>query len=69
MDDDQEHWTCSWCAIRMCRYCRKDFAERGGNALRERVKQAECGACVEGSPGESVESLRLGGRGRGRAYV
>lgn len=62
MDDEQEHWTCSWCAVRMCRYCRKTLAEGGITALRERVKLAESG----GSPASSVESL---GRGRSRAFV
>ncbi|KAK5745270.1 hypothetical protein LTR17_001431 [Elasticomyces elasticus] len=62
MDDEQDHWTCSWCAVRMCRYCRKTFAEGGITALRERVKQAESG----GSPASSTESL---GRGRSRAFV
>ncbi|KAF2769940.1 hypothetical protein EJ03DRAFT_82155 [Teratosphaeria nubilosa] len=63
MDDDQEHWTCTWCAIRMCRYCRNDFSERGTTALRERIKQAELGV----SPSSSTESLA--GRGRSRAYA
>ncbi|KAK3075979.1 hypothetical protein LTR53_000156 [Teratosphaeriaceae sp. CCFEE 6253] len=62
MDDEQEHWTCSWCAVRMCRYCRKTLAEGGVTALRERVKQAESG----GSPSSSTDSL---GRGRSRACV
>ncbi|KAH9826752.1 hypothetical protein Tdes44962_MAKER03295 [Teratosphaeria destructans] len=63
MDDDQEHWTCTWCAIRMCRYCRNDFSERGTTALRERIKQAELGV----SPSSPTESLA--GRGRSRAYA
>lgn len=66
MDDDQEHWTCSWCALRMCRYCRKDFGERGITALRQRIKQAELGGGLSGS--SSSESLG-GGRGRSRAFV
>ncbi|KAK6390012.1 hypothetical protein LTR65_006065 [Meristemomyces frigidus] len=49
MDDDQEHWTCSWCAVRMCRYCRKGFAEGGVMALRARVREAETGGAGEGS--------------------
>ncbi|KAK5126714.1 hypothetical protein LTR85_009648 [Meristemomyces frigidus] len=65
MDDDQEHWTCSWCAMRMCRYCRKGFAEGGVTALRARIKEAETGS----SPSSSMESLG-GGRGRSRlAFV
>ncbi|KXL50844.1 MAG: hypothetical protein FE78DRAFT_75014 [Acidomyces sp. 'richmondensis'] len=66
MDDDQEHWTCSWCAIRMCRYCRKDFAERGITALRQRIKQAELGGGLSAS--SSSESLDAG-RGRSRALA
>ena len=57
MDDDREHWSCAWCAIRMCGYCRKDFAERGSAALRERIKGAEYGDGVVASPGSSVENL------------
>ncbi|TKA32504.1 hypothetical protein B0A50_01612 [Salinomyces thailandicus] len=57
MDDEHEHWTCSWCALRMCRYCRRAFVEGGVKALRGRVREAEMGA---GSESE-------GGRGRGRS--
>ena len=63
IDDSQEHFSCSWCALRMCRFCRKDCAERGVGALRERVKMAELGG-GGGSEGSSEESL---GRGR-RVY-
>lgn len=56
MDDEQEHWTCSWCAIRMCRFCRKAFGKGGLGALRGRVKEAEIGSAAS-----STESL---GRGR-----
>ncbi|KAK5133009.1 hypothetical protein LTR08_008296 [Meristemomyces frigidus] len=61
MDDDQEHFTCSWCAMRMCRYCRKAFGEGGVTALRARIRDAETGD----SPASSMESLT--GRGRSRA--
>ncbi|EMC94765.1 hypothetical protein BAUCODRAFT_74112 [Baudoinia panamericana UAMH 10762] len=64
MDDDHEYWSCSWCAVRMCRYCRKDFAERGMTALRDRIRKAEMGA--DGSPSSSTESFS---RERRRAYV
>nr|POF15514.1 hypothetical protein CFP56_48709 [Quercus suber] len=43
MDDDAEHWICTWCAIRMCRYCRKDFGEAGLPTLKARVRMAELG--------------------------
>ncbi|KAK3683054.1 hypothetical protein LTR37_020618 [Vermiconidia calcicola] len=64
IDDDQEHFSCSWCALRMCRFCRKEFAERGLTALRQRVKQAEMGS--ESSMESSAESLGYNGGGRGR---
>ena len=48
----------------MCRFCRKDFAERGLTALRQRVKQAEMGS--ESSLESSTESLGYNGGGRGR---
>ena len=60
IDDERDHYSCSWCAIRMCRFCRKDFAERGLTALKERIKQAELGSA---SPSSSLESL---GAKRGR---
>ncbi len=67
IDDDREHFSCSWCALRMCRFCRKEFGERGLVALKERVKQAELGG---GSPGSSELSLGFGGEeGRGRKSV
>lgn len=46
-DDDSEHFSCSWCALRMCRRCRKDFAVRGLSALKERIKMAEMGDRME----------------------
>ncbi|TKA69569.1 hypothetical protein B0A55_08017 [Friedmanniomyces simplex] len=68
MDDGQEHWTCCWCAVRMCRYCRKTLAEGGVAGLRERVKVAEGGGSYSStSPESSMESL--GEWGRGRAFV
>ena len=63
VDDDHEHFSCSWCALRMCRFCRKDFAERGLLALKERIKQAEMGG--GSSPGSSELSL-AGEEARGR---
>ncbi|RMY32652.1 hypothetical protein D0865_14675 [Hortaea werneckii] len=56
MDDDQEHWTCSWCALRMCRYCRKAFGEGGVKALRGRIREAEIGGCDGGLDGEGSDS-------------
>ena len=61
IDDDRDHYSCSWCALRMCRFCRKDFAERGMTALKERIRHAELGGS---SPGSSTESLGGGRRGR-----
>ncbi|SMY19552.1 unnamed protein product [Zymoseptoria tritici ST99CH_1A5] len=55
IDDDGDHFSCSWCAIRMCKYCRKDFAQRGMTALRERIKTAEMGGVDSGRA--SDESL------------
>lgn len=54
IDDDAEHFSCSWCALRMCKYCRRDFAQRGMNALRERIKTAEIGSSSENSSSESL---------------
>lgn len=45
------------CALRMCKYCRKDFAERGLCALRERIRKAELGG-ADDSANSSVESLQ-----------
>ncbi|RMY00265.1 hypothetical protein D0867_11808 [Hortaea werneckii] len=72
MDDDQEHWTCSWCALRMCRYCRKAFGEGGVKALRGRIREAEIGGCDGGLHGEGSDSegeKTVGRRGRGRAFT
>ncbi|KAK4507623.1 hypothetical protein PRZ48_001358 [Zasmidium cellare] len=57
IDDDADHFSCSWCALRMCKYCRKDFAERGLGALRERIRKAELGGAGD-SANSSVESLQ-----------
>ena len=65
VDDESDHFSCSWCAIRMCRFCRKDFAQRGMTALRERIKQAELG---HSSPSSSDESSRGARRGR-KSYM
>ena len=66
IDDDNDHYSCSWCALRMCKFCRKDLAERGMTALKERIKQAEMGAS---SPDSSPESYGLQGRGRRSSYM
>ncbi|CAK1354739.1 unnamed protein product [Cercospora beticola] len=55
-DDDSEHFSCSWCALRMCRRCRKDFAVRGLSALKERIKMAEMGDRMETAQHSSSES-------------
>ncbi|KAK5171868.1 uncharacterized protein LTR77_003504 [Saxophila tyrrhenica] len=66
IDDDNEHFSCSWCALRMCKFCRKDFAERGVVALKERIRQAEFG----GGSGLGSEEVELGEEvGRGRRAV
>lgn len=56
IDHDGDHFSCSWCAIRMCIYCRKDFAARGMVALKERIRKAELGD-AEDSATSSSESL------------
>lgn len=61
VDDDNEHFSCTWCALRMCKSCRKDFAERGISALRERIKMAELGGRADSahstSSNRSLEEL------------
>ncbi|EME87922.1 uncharacterized protein MYCFIDRAFT_89509 [Pseudocercospora fijiensis CIRAD86] len=62
IDDDAEHFSCSWCALRMCKFCRKDFAARGIAALRERIKLAELGgrrvdSAHSSASSESLEAL------------
>ncbi|KAL9535724.1 hypothetical protein SMMN14_00704 [Sphaerulina musiva] len=58
IDDQAEHFSCSWCALRMCKYCRNDLAERGICALKERIKIAEMGNRVDSVHGSSDESLQ-----------
>lgn len=58
MDDEREHWSCAWCAVRMCGYCRGVFAEQGVGGLRGRVREAEGGWREEEEVGVEV------GRGR-----
>jgi hypothetical protein len=59
-DDEREHFCCSWCALRMCRFCRKDFQERGVAALRERTRMAEMGSSSESEAG-MMPGRALGG--------
>lgn len=61
IDDDRDHFSCSWCALRMCRFCRHDFEERGITALKERIKQAELGGS---SPDSSTDEFGEPTRGR-----
>ncbi|KAF2209406.1 hypothetical protein CERZMDRAFT_100607 [Cercospora zeae-maydis SCOH1-5] len=56
-DDESEHFSCSWCALRMCRHCRKEFAVRGFSALRERIKTAEMGSVMDCEQHRSSESV------------
>ncbi|KAK0938322.1 hypothetical protein LTR29_010080 [Friedmanniomyces endolithicus] len=70
MDDAGEHFSCCWCAVRMCRFCRGCLVEGGVGALRERVKVGERGVGSGEEGGSSTESLGVGlRRGRGRALV
>ena len=66
MDDDHEHFMCSWCAVRMCRYCRTAFGEGGVTALRARITDVEAGG-GGASAGSPVESFGGGGRAWSRA--
>ena len=67
IDDDKDHFSCSWCALRMCRFCRNDFDERGIAALKERIKHAELGGSNSDS---STDDFGEVNRGRTRkAYV
>lgn len=43
-DDESQHWSCGWCALRMCRGCRKVLETAGVAGLRERVRASEMGA-------------------------
>ncbi|KAI5370412.1 hypothetical protein Slin15195_G012880 [Septoria linicola] len=58
MDDDGECFSCSWCALRMCRHCRLAFAEKGPVALKERIKVAEMGGRADSAHTSSSESLQ-----------
>lgn len=58
IDDQAEHFSCSWCALRICKYCRNDLAERGICALKERIKIAELGNRVDSVHCSSDESLQ-----------
>jgi hypothetical protein len=42
-DDEGQHWSCGWCALRMCGSCRKVFEKAGVPGLRERVRVGEMG--------------------------
>jgi hypothetical protein len=53
-DSDAVHWSCSWCALRMCGDCRKDFSTNGLPALNERIKRANIG--LVSSLNQSVDS-------------
>ncbi|GAB7358392.1 hypothetical protein MBLNU230_g2461t1 [Neophaeotheca triangularis] len=66
MDDDREHWSCSWCALRMCGYCRRGFATGGLGGLRARVRGAELGGGVEGTIWGEGLGMGMGNAGRGR---
>lgn len=57
IDDSDPHFSCSWCALRFCQFCRTDFAERGIDAIKERIKLAEMGGRVDSANSSSTESL------------
>lgn len=42
-DDENQHWSCGWCALRMCGGCRKVLEAAGVAGLRERVRAGEMG--------------------------
>ena len=42
-DDERDHYTCTWCALRMCGFCRREFEAIGVQGLRERIRMAELG--------------------------
>ncbi|KAM0713152.1 hypothetical protein Q7P35_000604 [Cladosporium inversicolor] len=42
-DDENQHWNCTWCALRMCGGCRKVFEIAGVAGLRDRVRATEMG--------------------------
>jgi hypothetical protein len=57
IDDSEDHYSCSWCALRMCTFCRADFAARGLGALWERIKVAELGVRTDSVHSCSSDSL------------
>lgn len=44
-DDENQHWSCGWCALRMCGGCRKTFEAAGVAGLRDRVRACEMVGC------------------------
>lgn len=54
IDDDKDYFSCSWCALRMCWVCRKDFGERGIEALKTRTRLAEMGMLSENDSPERI---------------
>ena len=42
-DDERQHWSCGWCALRMCAGCRKTLETTGVAGLKERVRVGEMG--------------------------
>lgn len=42
-DDENQFWSCSWCALRMCSGCRRVLEASGVAGLRDRVRVAEMG--------------------------
>jgi hypothetical protein len=42
-DDERQHWSCGWCALRMCASCRKTLETAGVAGLKERVRAVEMG--------------------------
>lgn len=42
-DDERQHWSCGWCALRMCAGCRKALEMTDVSGLRERVRAGEMG--------------------------
>ncbi|KAM0717287.1 hypothetical protein Q7P37_007139 [Cladosporium fusiforme] len=42
-DDENQFWSCAWCALRMCGGCRRALEGGGVPGLRERVRVAEMG--------------------------
>ena len=59
VDSDAPHWSCSWCALRMCSDCRRALDARGPAALNERIRRAEMGI-VAALNASSDSGLALG---------